>query len=337
MFRFEKQSGKDFVILNLTDIQLCECDWDESDPNYKNFYAVMDHTVRTLIDRVKPDLITITGDISGSEEPKAYPAFGRYLDAFGIPWCTVWGNRDQRGGLYHVDTYLTDYRANCRNFFHEDGDPALGNGNYLITICREEKPIHTLFLLDSHDGMHRMSEDDPRKKPYIEMVERQMVWYQKQAEAQKALGCRHGSLLMHMPIMAYKEAWEAAFDQNLDPHAIHPQQSEGAPCWNKGYEGAFGVCYEKVRTAPYEDNIFEAVLQTGITQHVIVGHNHVNNFCIPYKGINLAFATKTGKGCYWHKDVNGGTVLTIDDSGAAKLRHEYVDVSHLLKEYDLEQ
>ncbi len=332
MFRFEKKAEKDFVILNLTDVQLCECDWDKNDPKCLNLFEIMDHTVRTLINRVKPDLITMTGDISGSEEPKAYPAFGRYLDGFCIPWCTVWGNRDQRGGIEFVYGVLADYRANCQHFFHEDGEKSLGNGNYLIGIYEKDRLLHTLFMLDSHDGMHRMSENDPRKLSYIETVERQMDWYRKQAAAVREKGCLHSSLLMHMPIVAYKKAWEEAFDPTVDPQSILPWESAGASCWNKGYEGAFGVCYEKVRTAPYEDHIFEVVKEVGITQNILVGHNHVNNFCIPYQGINLIFSTKVGKGCYWDKRVNGGTVLTVDSSGAAKVRHEYVDVTHLTEE-----
>ncbi len=335
MFQFEKQNKTDFVILNLADVQLCECHWDKEDENYQNFFAIADHTIRTLIDRVKPDLITMTGDLSGSEEPKAYPAIGRYLDSFGIPWCTVWGNRDQRGGIAFVYSVLEDYRANCKHFFHEDGDPSLGNGNYLITISQNGKPLHTLFMLDSHDGMHRMSENDPRKLPYIRMVDAQMAWYRQQAKILKEKGLRHSSLLMHMPIKAYQRAWEAAFDNSVDPKSVDPKQTYGAAFWKPGYEGSFGVCYEDVRTAPYEDTIFETVQQTGITQNIMVGHNHVNNFCIPYQGINLIFASHVGKGCYWDKRVNGGTVLTIDDTGAARVRHEYVDVTHLLQEYDV--
>ena len=66
------------------------------------------------------------------------------------------------------------------------------------------------------------------------------------------------------------------------------------------------------------------------TRHVIAGHEHINNFSIPYEGIRLTYGTKLGMGCYWDADLNGGTVLTVTEQGVQELRHEYVDVSHLL-------
>ncbi len=336
MFRFEKPKDRDFVILNLTDVQLCECQWDKSHPDYDNAYDILDHTVRTLIERVKPDLITVTGDISSCDQVKSYPAFGRYLDQFEIPWCVVWGNHDQQDGIEFVYGVVEDYRANCKYFFHEDGDSALGNGNYLIGICKEGQPIHTLFMMDSHNCVYLPDENGQPQFYYDRLNDAQIVWYKEQAKALKEQGCSHSSMFLHIPIHAYWDAWYAAFDQSVDPLSVDPQKSLGASCWNKGYEDAFGVRYEEcgISAYPYDDGVLTAVKEAGITQNIIAGHDHVNNFFIPYQGVNLIFATNTGKGCYWNKKLNGGTVFSIGEDGAAKVRHEYVDVTHLLREYD---
>jgi hypothetical protein len=53
----------------------------------------------------------------------------------------------------------------------------------------------------------------------------------------------------------------------------------------------------------------------------------VNNWIIPYRGIRLIYALKTGAGCYWEPALNGGTVLKIDGNGVADVYHEYVDPS----------
>ena len=95
MFTFDMKKDN-FTILNLTDMQLNECHYDPNDPEYDNSYDIMDYTIKTLIDRVKPELITITGDLSMADQPKAYPQFADYMDQFGIPWCAVWGNHDQQ-------------------------------------------------------------------------------------------------------------------------------------------------------------------------------------------------------------------------------------------------
>ena len=330
-----KQTDRDFVILNLTDVQLCECQWDKNDPGYDNSFDVMDHTVRTLIQRVKPDLITVTGDMSSCDQPKAYPAFADYIDAFDIPWCVTWGNHDQQEpeGIAFVDTILPYYRS-CKNFIHEDGDPALGNGNYLIGIKEGDAVVHTLFMVDSHNCVYLPDENGEPKFAYAKLNEAQLCWYQEQAAWLKEQGCTKSSVLMHIPVYAYNDAWKAAFREDLDPNAVTLEQSYGADCWNEGYEDSFGVRYEGICSYPYEDGVFAVIKEAGITQNVIVGHDHNNNFAICYQGVNLVFATKTGKGCYWKNPVNGGTVLTIGADGSSKIHHEYVDVNHLLQPYD---
>ena len=60
MIRLKKERGKDFVILNLTDTQLSDKEWEDG----HKANAVLTHTVRSLVERVKPDLITVTGDLT---------------------------------------------------------------------------------------------------------------------------------------------------------------------------------------------------------------------------------------------------------------------------------
>lgn len=330
MFSFDMK-GDQFTILNLTDMQLNECHYDPNDPGYDDSFAVMDYTIRTLIDRVKPELITITGDISMADQPKAYPAFADYMDRFDIPWCLVWGNHDQQeaDGIAFVNSVLPYYRTK-KNFFHEDGDPSLGNGNYLIAINRDGRPVHVLFMIDSHNCVWLPDDKGEKHFFYDKLTDRQLVWYREQAALVRARGCRHSSILMHIPMHAYLDAWRAAFRAGLDPRAITVEQSYGPSCWNEGYEDAFGVGYEEPACYPFDDGVFTAIKEMDITDNVLVGHCHVINTVIPYQGVRLAFATKTGKVHPWTKALNGGTVITIHPDGRSALRHEYVNVDHLL-------
>ena len=336
MFTFEMKEDR-FTVLNLTDMQLNECHWDESAPGYDNSYAVFDCTVRTLIHRVRPDLITITGDLSMADQPKAYPALADYMDAFGIPWCVVWGNHDQQDVVERIDfvkKILPYYRSRA-HFFHEDGDPSMGNGNYLIAVCKNGAPVHTLFMMDSHNCVWLPDEKGVKHFYYDKLNEAQIAWYRKQAAQLKAAGCTHSSILLHIPIHAYREAWDAAFRKDLDPTSVTLEESYGTDCWNPGYEASFGVGWEEVAAYPYDDGVFAAIQEMGITQNVIAGHVHLHNTVIPYRNVNLAFATKTGKVHPWKYPLNGGTVLTIQSDGTSLLRHEYVDVRHLLTPEDL--
>lgn len=335
MFTFEMKQ-EHFTVLNLTDMQLNEYHYDPTDPRYDNSYAVFDHTVRTLVDRVKPDLITITGDLSMADQPKAYPKLADYLDAFGIPWCCVWGNHEEQDVTKWVNfvyEFLPYYRSKA-HFFHEDGDPALGNGNYLIAIQKDGKPVHTLFMMDSHNCVWLPDEAGVKHFYYDKLNEQQIAWYKARCTELKDAGCRHSSLLLHIPIHAYKLAWEAALRPGVDPMTVTIEESYGSGIWNPGYEKSFGVGWEEVACYPYDDGVFAAIEEMGITQNVIAGHVHLHNTVIPYRGVNLCFATKTGKVHPWRNPLNGGTVLTIHADGSSAIRHEYVNVEHLLTEAD---
>ena len=338
MFTFNIK-GDAFTVLNLTDPQLNDCHWDPTNPEYDHSFAVLDRTVRTLIDRVKPDLITVTGDISMTDQPKAYPAFADYMDAFGIPWCVVWGNHDQQDVVERIDFVykILPYYRSRKHFFHEDGDPAMGNGNYIIAICKDGKPVHALFMFDSHNCVWLPDENGVKHFYYDKLNETQIQWYKAQASALKADGCVHTSMLMHIPMHAYQDAVDAAFKPGIDTTKITLEESYGTECWNPGYEESFGVKYEPGPIAgyPYDDGVFDAILEVGTTENVISGHVHTDNFVIPYKGVRMAFGTKTGRVHPFRYPLNGGTVITIHADGHSDLRHEYVEIKDLLTEEEL--
>lgn len=338
MFTFEMK-GDSFTVLNLTDPQLNECHYDPTDPGYDHSYAVLDRTVRTLIDRVKPDLITITGDISMTDQPKAYPAFADYMDAFGIPWCVVWGNHDQQDVVERINFVykILPYYRSLNHFFHEDGDPAMGNGNYIIAIQKDGKPVHALFMFDSHNCVWLPDDEGVKHFYYDKLNELQIDWYKEQATALKTQGCNHTSMLMHIPMHAYEDAVAAAFKPGIDTTKITLEESYGTECWNPGYEDSYGVKYEDgpIACYPYDDGVLDTILEVGTTENVISGHVHTDNFVIPYKGVRMAFGTKTGRVHPFRYPLNGGTVITIHADGHSDLRHEYVEIKDLLTEEEL--
>ena len=323
-----------FTVLNLTDMQLNECNYDPDDPNYGNGFEVMDYTIKEVVKRSDPDLITITGDISMADQPKAYPAFADYMDSYKIPWCLVWGNHDQQDVTERINFVykILPYYREKQYFFHEDGDPAMGNGNYVIEIKNGDKPVHALFMLDSHNCVWLPDENGVKHFFYDKLNETQIKWYKEEAAKLKKRGCRHSSILAHIPIHAYQDAADAAFRPGTDALKVTVAESYGSSCWNPGYEDSFGVKYERgdIACYPYDDGVFDAILEAGITDNVIVGHVHTDNFVIPYKGVRLAFALKTGNIHPWRPELNGGTVITVNADGSSEIKHEYVDVAHIV-------
>lgn len=328
MITLKKSSNKDFVILNLSDFQLSPSEWSTEHKNGR----IIDYTLNTLFERVNPDLVTLSGDLAWCGDYEALECMANALDKFGVPYAVVWGNHDQDGGkekLVESANVLSKHPL----FLYERGPEELGYGNYVINIEENEKSVHALIMMDSHD--HARCYDSEGKEIFAwgntpawgKLFPEQIEWYRKQIDTLKAMGCNSSSIIMHIPCYAYRDAFKAAFKG--ESTYIPIEDSYKAEFWNKGYENSFGVMYENICSFPQDEGVFDAILKGNHTKNVLVGHDHKNCFSVEYCGVRLTFVVKTGAGCYWTPEMNGGTVLTIKSDGT-NVTHQFVDVSHLL-------
>lgn len=323
----EKSPDEDFVILNLTDTQMDTKEWSEGNVNRE----ILEYTVNELINRTQPDLITISGDLSwGEGETKAYRMLADFIDGFGIPWAPVWGNHDNEDGMAYVDV-IEELYMTYENCIYLEGPEELGSGNYVISIEENGTPITGIFMMDTHDHDIYIDENGNEYEGYSRLNDEQQLWYKYRAESMKELGYKDSAIIMHIPIYAYKDAFAAAYNYSVDPSALTWEESYNDQYWNEGYEDSYGVRYEYGGFPPVEDGFIDVLENIGHTEYMVVGHDHINNFVINYRGINLVYAMKTGMGCYWDQRLNGGTVLRITSDGIAELKHEYVDVDHLVE------
>ena len=328
MITFNKEKGKDFVVLNLTDFQLSPGEWELTHKNG----AIIDYTLKELFERVKPDLITLSGDLAWCGDYEALDIMATRLDEFGVPYAVVWGNHDQDGGaekLIESENVLRKHPL----FTYERGPEGLGYGNYVITINEDDKIVEALIMMDSHDHAHCYDSEGKEifawgsTPAWGKLYPEQIEWYKEQISCLKAMGCERSTIIMHIPCFAYREAFDKAFKPQEEKITI--QDSYKSEYWNEGFEDSFGVKYEGICSFPADDGVFNAILDCNHTKNVLVGHDHVNCFSVVYQGVRLTFSVKTGAGCYWTPEMNGGTSLTVTDTETV-IKHEIVDVSHLL-------
>lgn len=318
-----KHPDKDFIILNLTDPQLSDQEWEVGHTNRK----ILEHTVNELIEQINPDLITISGDLAWAGHDHAYDMLAKLIDGYNIPWAPVWGNHDNQNGPEYIDTIATKY-MHFPNCIYEKGDPTLGNGNYVIGIEENGKSITALFMVDSHDREDLKKDDGTVEKVYSKLTKEQAAWLTDEAENLRASGYNDAAIILHIPIYAYRKASDAAYKIS-DLKSITLEQSMGNEPWNEGYEESVGVQHEAICSHPIEDGMLDVVKDIGIVKHIIAGHEHNNNFIILYDGVKMVYSLKTGAGCYWEPNLNGGTVLKINGSGIYDVHHEYVDTSDI--------
>lgn len=318
MITFTKKAGKDFVILNLTDPQLASREW--ATP----VGELLKRTVKELICRSKPDLITVSGDMSYGGEFEAYGHFRDMMDGFGIPWAVVFGNHDNQAGQDKVSTAV-DIMAKSPLFTFERGDEEMGIGNYMISVEQDGVPVETVFMMDTHDRFPVYDKDENQSdEGWGKLLPNQLAWYKENAEAQKKRGNRDSTLITHIPIYAYRDAFCTAFSGVCDDKEIDLNDSANPKYWNEGYRDSYGIKREGIGSYPEDEGMFDVIKEVGTTKTIITGHDHINNYVIKYEGVTFVYALKTGMGCYWAEDMNGGTFITVGDDGVKEIRHEYV-------------
>lgn len=336
MFTLKKEKGKDFIILNLTDIQIHYADWPKTRPQYK----VLNLTITELIKRTNPDLITISGDISGGEGMyESYKNFADYIDKFNIPWTFVWGNHDIEDGIEIVEE-IGDLYLTYKNCLFEKGEKELGNGNFVIEIEEEGKTLEALIMMDTHaeNSKYLLDGDCNLVKhfSYASLTDLQLKWYENEVKRLKEKGATESTLIIHIPFYGFREAFlEATEDEKRANKAVSIKESYEGVGWKEEYrDKCFGVKREAIGSPNYDDGVFSLISKLGHTKNVIAGHEHINNFSIPYKDVRLTYALKTGVCAYADRDLNGGTVITLNENGVKEVRHEYVEISEeLWQEY----
>ena len=318
MIILKKDPNRDFRIINLTDPQLSDGEWEEG----KQEKNVLERTVKTLVERTCPDLITVSGDIAYSENEIAYRKFAELLDGFDIPWAPVFGNHDIQGGLEPLEKAAKIMTARGKCLF-EEGDRSLGFGNYTIVIEQNGKPLHGLLMMDSHDRRDYTGKDGKTGLAWSDVLPEQIIWYRGQVKALSEAGIKESTLIIHIPLYTYREAAKEAFKEGLDQRSIEPFDGMQKGCFNEGYEDSFGVMYEEICSYPEDNGFFDAIKDCGHTKTVLCGHDHVNSFAVTYRGVRLIYSLKTGPGCYWDPRLNGGTLLKIDKSGKLSAEHVF--------------
>ncbi len=325
MIKLTNDSKRDFRLLNLTDPQLKIEEWDANNQTGQIFRK----TVETLIERVSPHLITISGDLSYADDFASYKKFADYFDSFKIPWTCCFGNHDNQDGDEAVQKVVDEYMKHPF-FVFEKCDSSLGNSNCVILIEKNGKNAEGVILMDTHDRVPYKENSCGINQAWGNLTPQQLDWYKARVLELKEMGCNDTTLITHIPINAYLLAAEAAFKKPEPDKSIKLCDTYGPDIWNEGYEDSYGVLHEPISAYPEDEGAFDCICKLGSTKNIICGHNHVNNWVVKYEGVRFIFGTKTGSGSYWEPEINGGTVLNINENGVVSVNHEYVDVLEFL-------
>lgn len=289
------------------------------------------NAVAAMVTAEKPDLVIVTGDVS---YPVPFQAgtfnnlssariFGALMDSLGVYWTLGYGNHDTEAYSYYGREALSElYGENYDYCIFEKGpDEVDGYGNQIIKVT-DSKGIITqaLYVLDSHSYVDGDILGIMWK--YDNIHENQVQWYKdtikalndENNEIYKKLGKKMKSdiksaAFFHIPLTEQKDAWYEYAENNFaDTEDV------------KFYYGVAGESSKVVYCGIGEDDMFEAMLETGSTKAVFCGHDHYNNFSVEYKGIRLTYGMSVDylayPGIYQKGSQRGCTLISFSPDGS---------------------
>ena len=346
------RSDKELKVLQLTDVHI-GAGWLSI---RKDSMAL--NAVAAMISAEKPDLVIVTGDIAypvpfqaGTFNNKtSAKMFATLMEQLGVYWTFAFGNHDTEAYSYFSRSQIADFYSSgdfphC--IFQPGPDDVDGYCNQIFNIINSDGIItRALITLDSHSYVD--GDYFGIRWFYDNMHENQVQWYknsvqalaQHNAEVCKAspeLAAKYtelckvvpSSLFFHIPLTEYKDAWNEYVENGY-------KDTENV----KFNYGAAGEKGKVVYCGIHDDNLFETILELGSTDTVFCGHDHLNNFSVNYKGVDLTYGYSVDYlayiGIYKLGSQRGCTVINIAPDGA--ISHEqqnyYQDkyISHYEKE-----
>lgn len=309
--------NKPFKILVTTDLHL----WDDMELINKSLEMLARH-----IEAEKPDLILFTGDVVLTDHQQVdCIQFGRFMEKFGIYWAYVFGNHEAREEKeYHKYLMLKNLISfpHCLSKF---GDPSLfGYGNFFINILSSKTSIQqSIVMLDTGRNTspkHNIENGAPAElKCYDFLKKDQIDWYKKNIRALESEYGKFKSIMaMHIALCEYEKVMK------LDENGDYVPTGEA--------EILYGGMYESIGCSEFNSGMFDAIKELGSTQAVIVGHDHINDFCAKYDGVYLVYAQYDGYNTYtmgsnfgWdEKDwMQGVTMVDLTPDGEISFRQRF--------------
>ena len=300
---FRKEKGKDFNILQITDVHIgggCLS-------RKKDRLALT--AVRDLITYAKPDLVVVTGDVSypipvvSGSLNNMRPAkwFASLMENLGVPWCLVFGNHDCESYSTHKKSQLAKFYSSAPNCLFKSGDQNIfGEGNYVIRLENADGSLNNLLvMLDSNSY-----ETNSFFSGFDIVHDDQVEWYEKMIKEH----CKNGEpslIFQHIPFREARDAWWAMQEKGKDT-----KYYLGAVLEHDQY---FGVPHRYGKE-------FDTILKLGSTKGVFYGHDHLNTLSMSYKGVRLTYGMSIDYLAYMKiknkKNQRGATLITIADDGS---------------------
>ena len=233
-----------------------------------------------VLDAEKPDLVIFTGDvIFGKPADKSMRCALEPTIKRGIPFAVTFGNHDDELGMSRKELY--DFIKDMPGNLTSTVEGLSGVTNFILPVKASDgsKDAAILYVFDSNSYATLKG-----IKGYGWIKHDQVQWYidesKKFTEANGGIPLTALSFF-HIPLPEFHEA----------------VQNEGS--------FLIGTRKEKACAPEINTGLFAAMKEAGDVLGVFVGHDHVNDYAVSWKGIMLCYGRFTGGKTVYH-DMPGG-------------------------------
>jgi hypothetical protein len=305
--------GSDFRILQVSDTHLTASMY------YQKRDKRMFDMLYKLISDTKPDIIIITGDLlhpslieSGMHNNgRQIKAFAAFMERLGVRWTLTYGNHEFQTAVWDK-SQVSEYLEGLENCLFQRGPADLkGMGNSVIKLENVDGTLNSaIFTMDS--GGYQGS--FPLTRKYDNIGDCQIAWFEQETLRLNAQASRQvpSHVFFHIPLQEFAAAWTLYEEGSTDVTHF------------------FGTRQEGPSVSPFGNNLFDKMVELGSTKAVYVGHDHLNDFSIEYKGIRLTHCLSLDHIAYFNiisapfmraggKIKRGGLTIDIDTAGGFEL------------------
>ncbi len=337
--------GKEFTILQLTDMQVIDAGQqrtpdrlrqDEIDAWKTEHVEQCAYTpIRAVIERTRPDLILITGDIVYGEfddSGRALAGFIAFMESFDIPWAPVFGNHDNESNIgVYAQCRMLEKAQNC---LFRRSTTLTGNSNYSVGVYDGDRLSRVLYMLDSNCCW---GATDPDTTHHHGMADDQIAWMRDTAAdlAERSGHPIPGFACFHIPTEDYITALTCAGYQTEDdpdggnyiiagtaPASLIDRDTPSPNTCEEGnparvlppaHPGDSGYKNERMPRGRFQKARSEDFLAASV-DGVFMGHCHKCQISVMGSdGIRYTHGVKSGTYDYHTRGRIGGTKIVISE------------------------
>jgi predicted phosphodiesterase len=265
-------------------LQLTDTHFGNPEPAYQERDRRTFELITQLVAQQRPDFIVHTGDFINNDRGRrvSFEAT-EFMDSLGLPWTHALGNHDI--GAMPIEEYRQRLRGAAFGYFDAEGSREYA---FRLDVLPRggEKPAWSIFCFDSGFRM-----------PNKHVSEGQLAWFgrQRAADRRRELDCP-ALAMIHIPTVEFEK--------------LRATQQ---------FRGIFGerVCFESDT-----GKTFDALAGSGRIHAVFSGHDHANDYCGVFGGIELVYGRVSGWSGYGDLQ-RGGRLIELSLDGPT-YRHQIV-------------